>query len=81
MKINNILSGWSNFILKSEVTEELAKKRALVCIDCSECVKSKLTAFVNDDIKQIKGYKCNICNCPLSAKLRTEKEKCPLNKW
>jgi len=81
MKINNILSGWSNFILKSEVTEELAKKRALACVDCSECVKSKLTAFVNDDIKQIKGYKCNICNCPLSAKLRTEKEKCPLNKW
>lgn len=81
MKINNILEGWKNFLFKTEVTELLAKKRAESCVKCSEAVETMLTAYVNDDIKEIKGYKCNLCDCPLSAKLRTEKENCPLKKW
>ena len=81
MQIYNILDGWKNFISKSEVSEELAKQRAEHCLNCVELKKGGITAFINDDFKEIEGYYCNNCKCPLSAKLRSKKEKCPLKKW
>lgn len=80
-KINNILSGWKNFIAKSEVTELAAVERARKCIDCNHAVKGKLLAFIKDELKEIEGYKCNKCQCPLSAKLRSENEQCPIGLW
>lgn len=79
--IKSILRGWKNFISKSEVTEQLAKERAVICSDCLSLSKSLITAFINDHIKEIQGYKCGICECPLSAKVRSKEENCPLNKW
>jgi hypothetical protein len=81
MSVNKILKGWKNFIVKSEVTEELAVQRALNCVDCVELKKGGLLSFLNDDLKEIQGHYCNICKCPLSAKLRSLNEKCPLNKF
>jgi hypothetical protein len=81
MSVNKILKGWKNFIVKSEVTEELAVQRALNCVDCVELKKGGLLSFINDDLKEIQGHYCNICKCPLSAKLRSKDEKCPLNKF
>ena len=49
-------------------------ERLVICNNCNEktiIIKLKNTEF----------YKCNKCNCPLSAKLRATNEKCPLNKW
>jgi len=81
MNVKNILNGWQNFIDKSEVTETLAVQRALNCVDCVELKKGGLLSFMNDDLKEIQGHYCNICKCPLSAKLRSLNEVCPLNKW
>ena len=81
MSVNKILKGWKNFIVKSEVTEELAVQRALNCVVCVELKKGGLLSFINDDLKEIQGHYCNICKCPLSAKLRSKDEKCPLNKF
>jgi hypothetical protein len=81
MNVKNILNGWQNFIAKSEVTEDLAVQRALNCVDCVELKKGGLLSFINDDLKEIQGHYCNICKCPLSAKLRSLNEKCPLNKF
>ena len=81
MQISNILNGWQNFIAKSEVSEKLAKERAAECAKCTHAKKGKLLAFIKDDLKEIEGYYCDLCKCPLSAKLRSELETCPLELW
>ena len=79
-KINDILSGWSNFIDKSEVTEETAKQRAKICSECEHAKKSMLLGFIKDELKEVEGYYCNDCGgCPLSAKVRTKNDIC--EKW
>ena len=80
-KIENILNGWQNFMSKSEVTEKLAKERAEICLGCDSNIKSILLTFVKDDFKEVEGHKCNECQCPLSAKIRSINEKCDLGKW
>jgi len=80
-KISNILSGWKNFIDKSEVSEDIAIQRAKHCVSCSELKEGKLLNLIKDDLKEIEGFYCGLCYCPLSAKLRSEKENCPINKW
>ena len=80
-KLSNILNGWQNFISKSEVTEKLAKERALKCAECPSNKRGMLTAFINDDLKEVQGNYCDLCKCPLSAKIRSERETCELNKW
>ena len=82
ISLNNILNGWSNFMKRSEVTELVAVSRATFCIDCPEAKYSKtIKALVKDDLKDIEGFVCNKCKCPLSAKLRSENETCPLKHW
>ena len=79
-KITNILSGWKNFIDKTEVTEAIAKQRANICSTCEYSKKSKLLAFVKDELKEVEGYYCADCGgCPLSAKVRTKNNIC--DKW
>lgn len=78
--IKEILSGWKNYLDKSEVTETLAQQRAAICAACPHAKQDKLLAFVNDSLKEIEGAYCNICKCPLSAKVRS-KDICPKNKW
>lgn len=78
--IKDILSGWSNFISKSETTEEIAKQRAEVCSTCEYAKKGLLTTFIKDELKDIEGYYCSDCaGCPLSAKVRTKNDIC--KKW
>lgn len=81
MNIKNILNGWQNFISRSEVTEQLAEKRAEICAFCPQLKEGKVLAFIKDDLKEIQGHYCNICKCPISAKIRSELETCELNKW
>jgi hypothetical protein len=80
-KLFNILNGWGNFIDKSEVTEKIAEQRAEICVKCNECKDGKLLALIKDDLKEIQGHYCKLCYCPISAKIRSELETCPLNKW
>lgn len=79
-KIENILSGWKNFIDKSEVIEEEATRRADICSACPHAKEGKLLAFIKDSLQEIQGHYCSICNCPLSAKVRSN-DVCPKEKW
>lgn len=81
MKIANIINGWQNFISKNEVSEKLAKLRASECANCPNAKKGMLTAFIKDELKEIEGYYCDLCKCPLSAKIRSINEKCDIEKW
>jgi hypothetical protein len=78
--VKNILSGWKNFLTKSDVSENLAKKRAKSCAACPQARQGMLLAFIKDRLTEIEGAYCNICNCPLSAKVRSN-DTCPLKKW
>ena len=80
MSVTDILSGWSNFIDKSEVTEETATKRAKICDTCDYNKKGILLSFIKDKLKEVQGRYCSDCGgCPLSAKVRTKNDIC--KKW
>lgn len=79
--INNILNGWQNFMDKSEVTEKLAIQRAEKCNVCVHKKQGKLLTFLKDELKEIQGTYCELCKCPLSAKIRSINEKCEIKKW
>lgn len=78
--LKNILTGWKNFLLQSEVTEAQAVKRAALCATCPQAKEGKLLAFIKDRLTEIEGAYCNICKCPLSAKVRGT-DTCPEKKW
>ena len=80
MDVRNILSGWKNYLDKNEVTEAVAKQRAAICAVCTHATKGKLLAFVKDELKEVEGYYCGKCGCPLSAKVRSN-DICPEKKW
>ncbi|TRW22574.1 hypothetical protein FMM05_16980 [Flavobacterium zepuense] len=78
--LQNILTGWKNYLSKSEVTEAIAKHRAAVCAACPNARQGKLLTFIKDRLKEVEGTYCNTCKCPLSAKVRSN-DICPKNKW
>ena len=78
--IKVILTGWKNFINKSEVTEAIAKQRAQICSACQHARRGKLLTFIKDTLTEIEGAYCRKCGCPLSAKVRSS-DICPIHKW
>jgi len=78
--LQEILSGWKNYLVKSEVAESVAQERAIICAACPNVRHGKLLTFINDSLKEIEGSYCNICKCPLSAKVRST-DICPIQKW
>lgn len=80
-KLANIIDGWSNYAFEGEDVRKMALERAEHCGKCPHAVKRFYAALVVDEIKDIEGYVCNLCSCPLSALLRSPDEKCKDNKW
>ncbi len=79
-KLKGIINGWSAY-LKGEETA-LAKQRAKVCKKCPYVIMGSYEKLMPDySIKEIQGLKCKKCGCPLSTKLRSENEKCPISNW
>ncbi len=76
-KLKRIAEGWKNFIFTSPSVEALAKGRAEICASCPFAIEGKWLQNLGDEIIEIEGLKCEICNCPLSAKTRSIKEECP----
>lgn len=78
--ISNISKGWGHYF-KGKVSS-LEKERAKECEQCPEAIVGTYEKFMPDkSLKEIQGLKCNICKCPLSTKLRSKNENCPLEKW
>jgi len=82
---NAILSGWKNVIFKNKDIEELAIVRAKICSSCPHANKKyKFKPFrptEGEETKSIEGLACNVCGCPLSAKVRQVLENCPEDRW
>ena len=81
MSVQNIINGWSNYIFPNKEIEALAFKRAEICAGCPENKHGDILVRLNDKIESIKGNYCALCTCPLSAKVRSENEKCDNEKW
>ncbi|MGV4404935.1 hypothetical protein ACQ1PF_07885 [Ornithobacterium rhinotracheale] len=82
MNVKAILKGWKNYLIKDKATEQLAKARAKVCAECQHAKKGTYEELMPDySMKEIKGYLCGVCGCPLSTKLRQSDELCPKGKW
>lgn len=81
-KMESIFKGWKYSYFESESIEKMAKSRAEICSKCPKAEKSRI--FIrgkSDKIESIQGMSCAVCGCGLSEKLRSELEKCPLDKW
>jgi hypothetical protein len=65
-KLQEIIEGWANVIVKDAVVETEALRRAKICASC---------------VHASNHITCKLCGCPLIAKTRSPKSKCPDNKW
>lgn len=69
LNLRQIYQGWKNLIFENPEIEKLAKERALVCAKCP---------IRTDEVcDKSKGG----CGCPLVAKWRSPKSKCPTGRW
>lgn len=83
-KFKSIISGWKNFTFSNPQVEKLAKVRAKICSSCPHAnTEYPFKKFIPEEkrIEDIKGTGCDICGCPLSSKLRSVIESCPIDKW
>ena len=80
-KLSNIINGWVNYVFPKKEVETLAKVRAKICAKCTEAKEGNYEILKDGELKEIQGMMCGLCKCPLSTKLRSEQEKCPIDKW
>jgi hypothetical protein len=64
--LEEIYNGWKNYLFPNLQIEELAKKRAVICVNCPKLKSNKV---------------CSICGCYIPAKVRSPRSKCPIKKW
>lgn len=81
--LSNIIDGWRNYMIDDPVTELAATKRATICSQCpnAKFVGGVNTIIVDNKTKEIRGLVCDLCNCPLSLKVRSKMDYCPAGKW
>lgn len=81
MQISKIYKGWKTYL--SGENPDFVKERAKICAGCRHAVLGVFEKWLPEtkELKQIQGLKCDVCHCPLSAKLRSEDDHCELKKW
>jgi len=81
-KLQHIIDGWGNYLKQKPKVEKLAKERAEICAKCEHAIEGTYEKLMPDySITTAYGMKCNVCQCPLSTKLRATEEVCPKGKW
>lgn len=63
--LQEIVEGWKNVLFQDPEVEAEALRRATICSGCPFNEKNK----------------CSKCGCPLVAKTRSMKSKCPDKRW
>jgi hypothetical protein len=77
-QISKIVKAWWK-VVEGATTEE-QKKRAKICSGCKLAEHKKYLDWINDDLNEVNGMVCGLCNCPLVAKIRSN-DKCPKSLW
>lgn len=75
----NIVEGWYNLLTNKKLP--FLSERAQECNLCEEAKYQKTLEIIKDDLVEVKSLVCTQCGCPLSAKIRSKNETCPLGKW
>jgi len=71
----HIMQGWKNYTFPNKQVEESAKIKAEICAKCTHAVNSVWDEILPDTtLQEVKGMKCELCDCPLSTLLRSEKK-------
>ena len=79
MQIFNKIKAWGKVL--SQTTTDEDKRRAKICEQCPMRKYNKYLDFVNDELKEVKGFVCSDCGCPLVAKIRSEDKNDICYKW
>lgn len=61
--------------------KDLELERAKVCAGCSEKKKAFYSDFFNSIMKEVEGFVCLRCDCPISNKVFAKDKKNICNKW
>lgn len=81
-KLQNIIAGYRNLLIKDPAVEEFALERLEICRICPLATESKIITFVAGKQEDpVDGAICGSCGCPLAAKTRSPEEHCPEGKW
>jgi hypothetical protein len=67
LDMKNIIEGHVNELIG--INQDLFNERIVICNDCEYKGKKPY------------GKICQLCGCRLEAKLRVDKERCPIEKW
>jgi hypothetical protein len=81
-----ILQGWFYYFFRNKKVEEVAKKRILFCLNCKylKWYRKRDQWLYQDHGMPMNPNKvyCSKCmGCPISKKIRSPKERCPIKKW
>lgn len=60
---------WKKVLLK--ITTKEHRRRAKICEQCPLREFNKYVDFIDDELKEVKGFICGDCGCPLIAKIRS----------
>jgi len=66
--------------LKQEHTAE-SRRRAEICAACPHKEKRFYASFVNAEIKDVEGYVCSLCACPIATKVFATEPKNICTEW
>lgn len=80
-KLRSIFTGWFYLAFKRDKVEDMANRRAKICVKCPYAKFSNIDVVWDKRIPSISGKHCQICGCPLPSKLRSAFEDCPDGKW
>jgi hypothetical protein len=67
-QLDDIFTGWKNYIFPSPEVETEAKRRITICVS-NQCGKFR------------KNKTCMLCGCYMPAKVRSPKSFCTIGKW
>ena len=66
--------------IKQEHTPE-SRRRAEICSKCTLKEKRFYADFVNAEIKEVQGYVCELCACPIATKVFATEPENTCIKW
>lgn len=66
--------------LKNEHTQE-SRRRSEICAECPLKEKRFYADFVNAEIKEVEGYVCSLCDCPIATKVFATEPKNICTEW
>jgi hypothetical protein len=83
INLGEIAKGWFNYATADFHTQQLAQYRLNICDECPNkqqlsTIGKLLVTAINEEGSL---FKCDLCSCPLSAKVCNPLSKCPRDKW